>query len=246
MARVCGTPLGLRAVLLGEVARALDELLRRARVAHVDERDAADAVGRARAPLVLVDEQVALEGGRVHRDDLRALAGERVRVARDVALHLRLRRVGDVDDLHAAAAAGRLVEHRQVGVVALGRDVGHAAGAGELAAEVGLADQLEAVLSGRHRLLRPAHGARGAVRVPVHADAGVDPAVARGPEVASGARRRCRRRLRVRPSRPAPRGRRNVASRVPFSSSRAALHRATHPHVTPGRPASRLRRIAAD
>ena len=81
--------LGLRAVLLGEVAGALDELLRRVRVAHVDERDAADAVGRARAPLVLVDEQVALVRGRVHRDDLRALAGERVRVARDVALHLR-------------------------------------------------------------------------------------------------------------------------------------------------------------
>src|ERR687894_819610 len=75
-------------------------------------------------------------GGRVEAHDLRALARERVDVARDVRHGLRVRRIGDVHDLHAAAAARGLVEHRQIGEVALGRDVGHTALAAELAAQV--------------------------------------------------------------------------------------------------------------
>ena len=144
---------------------------------HVDERDAADAVRRPGAPLVLVHEQVALERRRVQRDDLRALAREGVDVARDVTDRLRVPpgcRV-HVDDLHAAAAAGRLVEHRQVGVVALGGDVGDAPVAGELAAEVETADQVEPFLCRRHRVGRLT--ARRAMRVPMHPPAGVDPAV---------------------------------------------------------------------
>ena len=155
---------GLRARGLGEVARALDQLLGPGGVAHVDERDAADAVRRPRAPLVLVDEQVALERRRVHRHDLRALARERVDVARDEALLDRLRRVRDVHDLHAAAAARRLVEHRQVGVVALGRDVGDAAELAELGRVDDLADDLQAVLAPRQRRA-PGYRALGAVAV---------------------------------------------------------------------------------
>jgi hypothetical protein len=87
-------------------------------------------------------------------------------MARDEAALARVRRVGDVHDLDPAAATGGLVEHRQVGEVALRRHVRHPPELAELRAVDGLADQLEP------ELLRPAgqleatrDRARGAVPV---------------------------------------------------------------------------------
>jgi hypothetical protein len=53
-----------------EVARALDELLRVGRVGDIDEGHAADALGFARADLVLVCEHLAFEELGLEVDDL--------------------------------------------------------------------------------------------------------------------------------------------------------------------------------
>ena len=102
-------------------------------------------------------------------------------MARDVADRPRGVRRGaevHVDDLHAAAAAGRLVEHRQVGVVALGGDVGDAPVAAELAAEVEAADQLEPC-STAGTDWRPASLPAAPCEFQCTPQAGVDPAVRR-------------------------------------------------------------------
>ena len=70
LAFVCGTPLAAPRAFRVKSPAPSTSFFGLARVGHVDERDAADAVRRPGAPLVLVHEQVALERRRVERDDL--------------------------------------------------------------------------------------------------------------------------------------------------------------------------------
>ena len=107
---------------------------------------------RARAGLVLVHEQHALEEAVVHRERVRALA----RIVLRGGLHERLLdlerllRVRDVEHVGAGALARGLAEGRQVGVVAVRRDIGDpalVARAGRVG-DLRLADDADVALHG--------------------------------------------------------------------------------------------------
>jgi hypothetical protein len=126
------------------VARALDERPRVARVRDVIEIEAAAGFG-VRALLVIGCEQVAFERLRVHGDDVSALPVEVPRHGRDEVDFLRRPWIPDVDYIHAALRARRLVPGVQVGEVLVDRQVGDLAGHDrtELIRGFELTDQLD-------------------------------------------------------------------------------------------------------
>ncbi len=120
-----GRPLGQ--AVNGQVTEVLDQWMGVGRVGDIPKRHAAPVV--VSATLVVVDQHVTPEAGRVDVDDLNSFTDVGLFVGGDETDLDGVGRVGNVDDVHAssvvlALAVGSREEAGEVGKVAKDRDVG--------------------------------------------------------------------------------------------------------------------------